>query len=277
MSPRRQAHASRASRRTTSMGQPRIAFSRFLIRLGGLIQTLPVAVLRPDDLIALSRSYYERGVWGQPDLVGLGLLPDETALLGETGVRGGDLLLLGVGGGREVVPLARLGFRVTGVDFVPEMVAQAQATAAQSGVPLAAYVQEISRLETPAAAYDVAWLSSRAYSCIPTRARRVGMLARIARALRPGGHFVCQFAWDSRRKLSALGSGLRRAVAWLTLGNHQAEDGDALPGGVEFLHYFTSESELRSEFLAGGFEVVHLKLQEEASNGGAVLRKRASS
>ena len=54
-------------------------------------------------------------------------------------------------------------------------------------------MQEISRLDVPAGAYDVVWLSRAMYSCVPTRARRVEMVRRIARALKPGGFFLCQF------------------------------------------------------------------------------------
>ena len=37
--------------------RPRITFARFLIRLGKLIESLAVMVMRPDDLIEFSRRW----------------------------------------------------------------------------------------------------------------------------------------------------------------------------------------------------------------------------
>ena len=94
-------------------------------------------VMRPDDLLELSRQTYARphnvAGWGRLDLVERGLGDEELALLAHLPGKEGRLLLLGVGGGREAIPLARLGFQVTGVDFVPGMVALAQENAARQG------------------------------------------------------------------------------------------------------------------------------------------------
>ena len=52
-----------------------------------------------------------------------GLNDDEQKLLAELPeATGKNLLLLGVGGGREAIPLAGMGFRVTGVDYAAAMV-----------------------------------------------------------------------------------------------------------------------------------------------------------
>jgi hypothetical protein len=78
------------------------------------------------------------------------------------------------------------------------------------------------------------------YSCVPTKKRRVEMLRKISKALKPGGYFACQFNWDRRSKPSPTGELVRRAFALLTLGNLGYEKGDMLWGNVEFAHAFSS-------------------------------------
>ncbi len=256
--------------------RPRITLARFMIRLGKLIESLAIMVMRPDDLIEFSRQCYVRphmvDIWGSDERMEQGLRPEETALLHELPLKEGRLLLLGVGGGREAIPLARMGFSVTGVDFVPGMVEKAVENAAQRGLSIEGLVQEISELDVPAHSYDVVWLATAMYSYVPTRQRRVEMLKRIGKALRPGGYLVCGFRWDARGGFSRQGLRARRAVACLTLGNLWYEPGDELSGGIEFVHAFSSEDALRSEFEAGGFEVLHIHIPRGLS-GGAVLSK----
>src|SRR4030042_6203161 len=103
----------------------RISLARFLIQLGAFIQSIPVVIMRADDLVEFSRQSYARPHdiegWAEDALVDSGLGDDELDLLTAVSETTGDLLLLGVGGGREAIPLARMGFRVTGVAYVAPM------------------------------------------------------------------------------------------------------------------------------------------------------------
>jgi len=258
----------------------RILFGRFLIRFGRFIQSLAVVVMRPNDLVEFSRQTYARENMvedlGRQDLAYPVLHPDEQALLARLPAKEGRLLLLGVGGGREAIPLTQMGFEVTGVDFVPEMVEKAKENAARHGVKIEGLAQEISKIDVPAGVYDVAWLSAAMYSCVPTRGRRVEMLQRIAKALKPGGYFICQFRWCTSDGSSRQWERARKIVAFLTLGNLWYEKGDTLSNNIEFIHAFSQEDEVRSEFEEGGFEVLHLHITEEILLGGAVLRKPLS-
>ena len=255
----------------------RVALARFLLRLGNLVRSTAVVVMKPDDLVAFSRQTYARPhnveAWAEDALVDAGLGADELDLLADLPVKGGDLLLLGVGGGREAVPLARMGYRVTGVDYVAVLAERAKQNARQRGVAIETLVQEISQLDVPAGAYDVVWLSSSMYSCVPTQARRVGMVRRIARALKPGGAFLCQFHWDPRPR-SPHKERLLRLVAACTLGNLAYEEGDMLWGDVEFVHAFSSEDALRMELEAGGLSVLQIRTSPASLRGGALCTKR---
>src|SRR5665648_58326 len=220
----------------------RIGLARFLLKLGAFIQTLPVVVMRPDDLVEFSRQTYAKPndveSWAEDTLVDAGLSADELDLLAALPATTGDLLLLGVGGGREAVPPAKMGFKVTGVDYVPAMVDRARENLTRRGISMQGLVQEISQLGVPAATYDVVWLSRAMYSCIPTRARRVDMVRRIARSLKPGGFFLCQFHWNPRIQPTRKEQLVRRMVAAGTLGNLHFQPGDMLWHNIEFVHAF---------------------------------------
>jgi SAM-dependent methyltransferase len=257
--------------------RPRIWIARSLVTAGRFVQSLALMVMRPDDLIEFGRRTYSEteGVdgWTAERLVDSGLMDGERELVDSLPLKQGHLLLLGVGGGREAIPLARMGFRVTGVDFVPAMVRRAEDNARRRGVPLTGVVQEISRIDFPAESFDVIILSAAMYSCVPTRRRRVEMLRRIRLALKPGGFFLCQFHWDPEYKPNPRGEIIRKIIAFLSLGNLEYERGDMLWGSAEFIHAFGSEEEARREFSEGEFELVKLHLPDGTLRGGAVLKK----
>ena len=254
----------------------RLDLAHGLLRLGAFIQSLPVVVMRPDDLVEFSRQTYARPhnveSWAEDSLVDSGLSDHERDLLAAVPATTGDLLLLGVGGGREAIPLARMGFRVMGVDYVAAMVERAKENAARRGISIEGLVQEISRLDVPESAYDVVWLSRAMYSCVPTRARRVRMVQRIARALRPGGLFLCQFHWRPAPRPVGKGALVRKLAAACTLGNLAYEEGDILWLNVEFVHEFSSEDAIRSELEEGGLSVVRVKT-DQTPRGMAVCTK----
>ncbi len=249
---------------------------RLFLRAGAFLRSMAIMTMRPDDLIRLSRDMYRQpgdvAEWAGDSLVGAGLMEYEKALLGRLPASGGRLLLLGVGGGREVVPLAEAGFSVTGVDFVPELVDAAKRYAAARGFKMEGLVQDLSDLKLPRSHFDAVWFSRSMYSVVPTRKRRVDMLGRIREALRPGGQVVCQFHWDPATKPGRKGLVIRRAIACLTLGNFSYEPGDRLWGGAEFVHAFFSENDVRSEFGAAGFDVKHFELFDGWFAGGAILQ-----
>jgi len=257
--------------------RPRVFIAQTLVRIGQFIRSLALMVMRPDDLIEFGRQSYSepRSVdsWAAETLVDPGLLDNEKALVDSLPIKQGDLLVLGVGGGREAIPLAKMGFKVTGVDFVPTLVRRAEDNARRHGVGLTGVVGEISRIDFPADSFDVIMLSAAMYSCVPTRMKRREMLGRIRRALKPGGYLVCQFHWDPRFHPNPQGEIIRKIFALSTLGNLRYERGDMLWGYVEFIHAFASEKELRQEFGDGGFEVMNLHLPDGGFRGGAVLRK----
>ncbi len=175
----------------------RVKLGRFFIRLGRIIESLAVVVMRPADLVDFNRLRYadraDISHWGEESLVDQGLSPAEHDLIAQLPIKNGRLLLLGLGGGRDAIALAKIGFEVVGVDFIRDSVAKAEENASRHGVPIQGLVQEFSQLEVPSASFDLALILAAMYSSIPTRERRVEMLQRIKAALKPEGYFLCQF------------------------------------------------------------------------------------
>ncbi len=256
----------------------RVHLGRFFIRLGRFIQSLAIMVMRPDDLVEFSRQDYasqkEISYWSSEELLQRGLNTLELAALERIPVKTGRALVLGVGGGREAIPLHRAGFVVDGLDFVPEMVRQAQENAARQEIHLGGLVQEVSQLDVPPGSYDLIWLTNSMYSSVPTRGRRVAMLRRIRRALKLQGYFYCSFHWEKLKIYPAPLEWIRKLFALLSRGNLSYETGDMLWGTAEFLHAFASKEELEAEFAAGGFDLLQLQAPERGVEAGAVLTPR---
>lgn len=257
----------------------RMGIGRALVRAGRFIQSLAIMVMRPRDLVESTRRAYAGpdaiDGWAGDAVAAGGLTGSEISRLARVPFRTGHALVLGVGGGREAIPLAEAGFEVTGVDFVPELVARAIEFARAKGVEVHGLVQDFTGVDVPAASFDLVWLSSGAYSLVPTRKRRAAFLRRIHQALRPGGYFLCEFKFSPEREYSSFWEVVRRAASWLSLGNLAYERGDRLAPDGEFIHWFASEDEARAEFEGAGFDVEAISASAAALRGDAVLRKLA--
>jgi ubiquinone/menaquinone biosynthesis C-methylase UbiE len=196
------------------------------------------------------------------------------ALLDEVPVKEGRLLLLGMGGGREAIHLAKLGFEVTGVDFIPEMIEKARENISRQELQIELLVQDVLKLHVPSEFYHIIWFSAFIYSFIPTREKRVQVLRDVLTALRPGGYSVCHFFLDTENTPSRKAELVRRLLAYITLGNLRYEKGDAILNNVGFAHVFPSHGELISELEESGFEIVYLHIPREVRRAAAVLRRK---
>ena len=256
----------------------RIKIASFFVRIGSFLQELPVFILQPRDLIGFGRLSYGKpgsvSFWTGEEFIDSGLFPGEKELFAELGENRGNLLLLGVGGGREAIVLARSGFQVTGVDFVKEMVERSVANARERNVEIQGKVQEISRLDFPDESFAVVWFSCSIYSAVPGKKNRIGMLNRVRRWLAPGGQVVCFFYWNPAVRQGRLRWRAGKALSWITLGNFSCEKGDLLKNNQEFLHAFSDQEDVRAEFAAAGFEVVRFIYPEASHNAGALLRRK---
>jgi ubiquinone/menaquinone biosynthesis C-methylase UbiE len=212
-------------------------------------------------------------IWSGKRCIDLGLRAPEKAVLEKIALKKGRVLVLASGGGREAIALSQLGFDVTLVDFVPKMLERAMENARKNGTSISSLVQDMSRLDVPEDSYDIVWLFEGMYSSVPTRRRRMEMLKRIRKAIKPGGFFVCQFLWKTETRDSFGIYILKKLLAYLTLGNYLYENGDVLWKETEFMHLFSSKEEISLEFEKRGFDVGYVHVPNDGIRGEALLRK----
>src|SRR5262249_36707109 len=148
----------------------------------------------------------------------------------------GDAFDVAMGRGRHVVPLARAGFRVFGVDVKPDAVRDAVAAANRAGVALRAWCADLTQHPLPAARFDLVVVS---------RYLQRDLLPALRSAAAPGGVVLYETFTTAQR---ALGTGP-------TSPDHLLEPG-----------------ELRSRFEVAGWEVL---FYEETVEPEAVARLAA--
>jgi hypothetical protein len=177
------------------------------------------------------------------------------------------ILLIGAGGGREVVALHELGFDVDAYECNPDLVAAANRLLGELEGP---EVRIVGRDEVPEAAEpcDGAVVGWGAYMLVRGKKRRVSMLEGLRRRIMPGGPVLLSFyvraPAERRFRLSAAVGNVVR----LFFGNERVEVGDGL--APNFVHHFT-ETEIKDELEAAGFELVCFETSEY---GHAVGRAR---
>jgi SAM-dependent methyltransferase len=102
---------------------------------------------------------------------------------------------LGCGTGTNAITLARRGWRVTGVDFVPEAIRRARKKVAGSGLAIDLHIADVTDLGMLDDAYDYV-LDIGCLTGIQAKDRpKYG--AELARLLRPGGCYML-YAWLPR-------------------------------------------------------------------------------
>jgi SAM-dependent methyltransferase len=105
---------------------------------------------------------------------------------------GGHVLLFGCGAGRDLLGLARAGFRVDGLDIAPGAVAACRKRLEKLGIAARLYAAPVEdvRFET---VYDAAVFTWQGYGLIPERAARIRSLQALRSALCPGGRILLTY------------------------------------------------------------------------------------
>jgi SAM-dependent methyltransferase len=113
-------------------------------------------------------------------------------VVGQLGLAPGARLLdLCCGQGRHAVPLAQLGYRVTGLDLSRPLLARAAATAGQLVGLVAA---DMRRLPFADGSFDAVLNLFHAFGYLEDEAQDELVLGEVARVLAPGGRFLQELA-----------------------------------------------------------------------------------
>jgi SAM-dependent methyltransferase len=168
------------------------------------------------------------------------------------------VLLVGSGAGRDLLALADLGFDVTGIEPVPELVDLTRSHLARRGTRGTVLGGFVETLDLHAN-YDVVLFPFDVYALIPGSASRIATLARLAQHLSPKGRIVIICAGPTDRVPSAIW--LTRLSAWLARTDWVPERGDRLTRDhfgertVKYEHLF-GRGELTRECEAAGLRIV---------------------
>ena len=192
------------------------------------------------------------------------------------GLGAGDRLLdLGCGPGLYAARLARLGLRVTGVDFSQNSIDYAIRAARQDGLEIEYRCQDYLQLADEAK-FDAAVLIYGDF-CPLSPEQRARLLANVRRALLPGGRFVLDVSTPVLRRRAGLKNGWHAAPSgfWKPGPHLVLEQGFAYEGDIFLDQYvvleqsgkisvyrnwfqdFTPET-IRAELEASGFAVESL-------------------
>jgi SAM-dependent methyltransferase len=120
---------------------------------------------------------------------------------------GSPILELGCGTGRVLLPLARQGFRITGIDASAEMLQRARAKIASEelGERVTLAQQEMCELELEER-FNMAFAALNSFAHLHTTDDQLAALAHIRRHLNPGGMLIVDmFNPDLGRLLDARG------------------------------------------------------------------------
>jgi SAM-dependent methyltransferase len=107
---------------------------------------------------------------------------------------GARLLDLCCGHGRHAVPLAQLGYRVTGLDRSRRLLDRAAALAASHRQHLGLVAADMRRLPFADASFDAVVNLFNAFGYLEDEAQDELVLAEVARVLAPGGRFLQELA-----------------------------------------------------------------------------------
>ncbi|MFC5577721.1 class I SAM-dependent methyltransferase [Lysobacter niabensis] len=229
-----------------------------------------MGVLRRPTLHQVTALFYARhALFVDADHNASGLYAWERGALDRYFPREGAILVPACGGGRELAALADAGYRTTGFDPEPRLVAEARARDWDSTRhPPRILHAAADTVPAEVGMHDAAVIGWGAYTHMVGRPARVAFLAALGQCLPPGAPVLLSF-WTRGPRDRRLDMAFRLAsvVAKLALNSRRPERGDWL--GQNFAHYF-NEQDIRDELAAAGFEFLEYA---EAPYGHAVARR----
>lgn len=224
------------------------------------------ALLPPDELTALTRTYYNRSYGGlerefHADTYRWTLDTWEEAVRAKHMAATGTVLVLGAGLGREAIAFGQCGYRVLGIDNNFDGLRIATKRAAD--LPVTFVQGDFQLLPICDRQADYVFLSGVMYSSIPGRNHRQECVRRFRSTLRTNGkialNFLLSHEWQTKthRIINRINYWLRKLP-----GSNQAYQlGDFCSHG-HFMHAFVDENEIRSELTEAGATILELNWSE---------------
>lgn len=206
-----------------------------------------------------------------------GLEDWEEKLFARVWPRPSRLLVVGCGAGREAIALARRGFSIVGIDFVPGLIEAARRRAEAWGVQVSFEVKAAHELAYPAESFDAVLCLPGVYEQTPTRCRRIELLRAFGHLMKPEGCLLLCAGWyPVRGPRLALVDGLRWLLRQVLGERFSTEPGDRLTRHLSlasdarvqcFYHVFRDPKEIYWKIVAAGL------IGEMDPEGAWIVRK----
>jgi hypothetical protein len=233
-------------------------------RLIGLIQSLFtgfwLGILSRSDLDSVDDAYYV-GVGGKQkgpidyantEYNKRGLFEWERRAVEEYFPAGGSIALMAAGGGREVLALRRMSYRVEAWECQPELVAAANDLLVGEGFEPSVTYAPRNTVPAGTTKYDGLIIGWSTYTLVPGRNRRIALLRELRSRVEEGSPILLSFftrrSGETQLRITAAVGNLGRRL----LRRERLDLGDSLE--PNFVHRFLEE-ELASELAAAGFEL----------------------
>lgn len=230
--------------------------SRFFLLLPILYEQFLLLALTPQELIEYSKQCYAGGeivsFWNSMNREGLRKW--EAEVLKSLKIKKGKCLVMGAGCGRESIELAKLGWQVTGIEEIDEMVKLARIDAKKRGLSIVYKKQDFAMPDFADKSFELAILFFMMYSSIPSRDLRVEMLKKVKKILKPDGLFIFEFFLDPSRENERFFV-LKRVFAKILKGNIGYQSGDSLTKNGYFRH-FCDIKEIGEEVESAGLKLI---------------------
>ena len=102
-------------------------------------------------------------------------------------------MVIGSGAGRESFPLIERGFKVFGIDIVPQMLSKFKEIASKKRISISVCLNDSENLGFKEGVFDYLVMFQRLIQHIPGKANRIKALIEAKRVLKPGGVIILDF------------------------------------------------------------------------------------
>jgi 2-polyprenyl-3-methyl-5-hydroxy-6-metoxy-1,4-benzoquinol methylase len=187
-----------------------------------------------------------------------GLEPWEDRIYSSVLQRPCRVLIVGCGGGREVLALCARGHSVTGIDQVPSLIDAARQHLTRRGMTAVLIAEPAETVSLPDT-YDVVIFSACVYGYLQGAASRVETLAHLKAHMARRGQLIVSYT--PGRGASPTTLWLMRAAGWITGSDWTPDPEDTFAPGprrdrLPFYERRMSSEAVRGELAQAGFDVI---------------------
>ncbi|RKZ08776.1 SAM-dependent methyltransferase [Candidatus Fermentibacteria bacterium] len=196
---------------------------------------------------------------------------DALSLLKLAGFEKGDVLDLCCGPGRFAIPLARMGFNVTGVDITGFLLDIAKYRASLENVEIE-WIKEDMRRFRRSGSYDLIFNMFTSFGYFKDHSDNMQVLENVNESLRQGGKFVMEtMGKETLASIFHQVTDEETDEGLLLIQRHRIEDGwnriendwlliddESVLGRWKFSHWIYSAAEIRNMLLDAGFSNVEV-------------------